>query len=92
MLRTALFWTALGKNYQLKSWNYSYKDEMPKGYDSLHAFGQQYPKTSITINGVAMPLCDFGNHSQNRYAPLQFSEYIVKDSTRVLPQYLVIFQ
>ncbi|EYC44083.1 hypothetical protein Y032_0472g2059 [Ancylostoma ceylanicum] len=84
--------TALGKNYQLKSWNYSYKDEMPKGYDSLHAFGQQYPKTSITINGVAMPLCDFGNHSQNRYAPLQFSEYIVKDSTRVLPQYLVIFQ
>ncbi|EYC04244.1 hypothetical protein Y032_0089g2304 [Ancylostoma ceylanicum] len=84
--------TALGKNYQLKSWNYSYGDDMPKGYDSLHVFGQQYPKTSITINGVAMPLCDFGDHSQNRYAPLQFSEYIVKDSTRVLPQYLVIFQ
>ncbi|EYC04276.1 hypothetical protein Y032_0089g2323 [Ancylostoma ceylanicum] len=84
--------TALGKNYQLKSWNYSYNDEMPEGYDSLHVLGQQFPKTSITINGVAMPLCDFGNHSQNCYAPLQFSEYIVKDSTRILPQYVVIFQ
>ncbi|KAK6753164.1 hypothetical protein RB195_012642 [Necator americanus] len=83
---------ALGKNYVLKSWDYSYNDQMPAGYDSLQVIGQKYPKTSITINGVAMPLCDFGDHSSNRYSALEFSEYIVRDSARVLPQYLVIFQ
>ncbi|KHJ85507.1 hypothetical protein OESDEN_14765, partial [Oesophagostomum dentatum] len=80
------------KTYTLKNWDFSSDEQTTKGFDSLHVIGRSYPKASITINGVAMPLCDFGDHSRNRYLPLEFSEYIVRDSARILPQYLVIYE
>uniref|UniRef100_A0A158QL91 Poly [ADP-ribose] polymerase n=2 Tax=Haemonchus placei TaxID=6290 RepID=A0A158QL91_HAEPC len=83
---------ALGKCYSLNSWNYNWGDQLPKGYDSLHAVGQKHPSSSITENGVVMPLADFVDRSSRCYGALEFSEYIVRDSNRILPQYLVIYQ
>lgn len=39
-----------------------------------------------------MPLTDFSTYPSPNYATLEFSEYIVRESDRVLPQYLVIYQ
>ncbi|KAK5975770.1 PARP catalytic domain-containing protein [Trichostrongylus colubriformis] len=83
---------ALGKCYSLNSWNYNWGDEMPKGYDSIHVVGQKHPLSSITENGVVMPLADFVDRSSRCYGGLEFSEYVVRNSNRILPQYLVIYQ
>ncbi|KAK6039747.1 Poly(ADP-ribose) polymerase catalytic domain protein, partial [Cooperia oncophora] len=41
---------ALGKCHKINSWNCSWGEEMPKGYDSLHVVGQKHPLSSITEN------------------------------------------
>ncbi|WKY13160.1 hypothetical protein Q1695_004182 [Nippostrongylus brasiliensis] len=84
--------TALGKCYSFNTWNYVWGETMPKGFDSLHAIGTKRPLSSITENGIVMPLADLAEHKSSNYAALEFSEYIVKDSGRILPQYLVVYQ
>ncbi|KAK6015703.1 Poly(ADP-ribose) polymerase catalytic domain protein [Ostertagia ostertagi] len=83
---------ALGKCYTKNSWNLQWGEDMPKGYDSIHVIGQKYPQSSITENGVVMPLADFVDRSSRGYGALEFSEYIVRNSNRILPQYLIIYQ
>ncbi|KAK6049984.1 hypothetical protein COOONC_12512 [Cooperia oncophora] len=57
---------ALGKCHKINSWNCSWGEEMPKGYDSLHVVGQKHPLSSITENGVVMHLQDFVDRYHRR--------------------------
>ncbi|KAJ1351867.1 hypothetical protein KIN20_008029 [Parelaphostrongylus tenuis] len=84
---------ALGRCYRVDSANPDWPDAMPNSYDSMHVLGRKYPKSSITVDGVMMPAYGFANHSNRSHRGfLEFSEYVVANSERILPQYLVIYR
>uniref|UniRef100_A0A0K0CTE1 Poly [ADP-ribose] polymerase n=1 Tax=Angiostrongylus cantonensis TaxID=6313 RepID=A0A0K0CTE1_ANGCA len=84
---------ALGKCYRLNSANSDLVNATPKDYDSLHVLGRKHSKSSITVDGVMIPAYDFAVRSnRTQYGILEFSEYVVRNSERILPRYLVIYR